>query len=225
MDTTAKGINATARKTLDALKPKTWNRIGLADIGNSRIDWSRFLRTGKVSLAPKKEPRPHQIDALKAVGDGLAGADRGRMVMACGTGKTFTALRIAEDMAGAGKRVLYMVPSLALMQQTVREWKNDCREDFTAFSACSDRKVGTRKADPDGLDLNVHDLAFPATTDAGKLAEQIAGADPGRMTVVFSTYHSIDVLSRAQGDHAMPAFDLAICDEAHRLQPFRRGGC
>ena len=147
--------------------------------------------------------------------DGLAEADRGKLIMACGTGKTFTGLRIAETIAGKGKRVLFMVPSLALMSQTVREWKNDCQQDFTAFSACSDTKVG-RNADADSLDLNVHDLAFPATTDPERLARQVNDAAADKMTVVFSTYHSIDVLTRAQKQYGLPEFDLVICDEAHR---------
>lgn len=214
VDTTQKQFGRNAEETLNKLS-KEWRRIGIAELEASRIDWSQFLRTGNVSLAPKKELRDHQRDALTAVTGGLAKDDRGKLIMACGTGKTFTALRIAETMAGAGKHVLFMVPSLALMSQTVREWKNDAREEFTAFSACSDVRVG-RRADADSLDLNVHDLAFPATTDAEKLARQVTQADPEKMTVVFSTYHSIDVLTRAQQQHGLPAFDLVICDEAHR---------
>ncbi|MDP2083857.1 MAG: DEAD/DEAH box helicase family protein, partial [Gemmobacter sp.] len=154
-DTMQKDFGRNTKETLDKLS-KDWNRIGISDLEASRIDWSQFLRTGKVSLAAKKELREHQRDALKAVTEGLAEADRGKLIMACGTGKTFTDLRIAEAMSGPGKRVLFMVPSLALMSQTVREWKNDCRGDFTAFSACSDTKVG-RNADADSLDLNIHD--------------------------------------------------------------------
>ncbi len=213
-DTTLKEFGRNASETLDKLS-KDWHRIGISELEASRIDWSQFIRTGNVSLAPKKELRDHQRDALKAVVDGLNQGDRGKLIMACGTGKTFAALRIAETMAGPGKRVLFMVPSLALMSQTVREWKNDCQKEFTAFSACSDVKIG-RNADADSLDLNVHDLAFPATTDPGKLAEQVAQASPEQMTVVFSTYHSIDVLTRAQQNYGLPEFDLVICDEAHR---------
>lgn len=158
VDTTRKEFSKNARHTLDRL-PKEWNRIGIDEIEASRIDWSQFLRTGTVSLAPKKELRAHQRDALKAITEGLAEADRGKFIMACGTGKTFTALRIAEAMAGSGELVLFMVPSLALMSQTVREWKNDSQDDFTAFSACSDVRIG-RRSDPDSLDLDVHDLSF-----------------------------------------------------------------
>ncbi len=213
-DTTQRDFGRNTKETLNNLS-KDWNRIGINELEASRIDWSQFIRTGNISLAPKKHLRDHQRDALKAVVEGLAEEDRGKLIMACGTGKTFTGLRIAETMAGPGKRVLFMVPSLALMSQTVREWKNDAQAEFTAFSACSDRRVG-RNADADSLDLNVHDLAFPATTDPEKLARQVNDADPEQMTVVFSTYHSIDVLTRAQQNHGLPEFDLVICDEAHR---------
>jgi predicted helicase len=213
-DTTRKDFGRNANETLNNLS-KDWNRIGIDELEDSRIDWSQFLRTGNISLEPKKQLRDHQREALELVRSGLQEADRGKLIMACGTGKTFTALRIAEELAGKGKRVLFMVPSLALMSQTVREWKNDCQEDFTAFSACSDKKVG-RNEDADTLDLNVHDLAFPATTSAEKLSHQVQTAPNEKMTVVFSTYHSIDVLSRAQKDFGLPEFDLVVCDEAHR---------
>ena len=213
-DTTQKDFGKNAKETLDKLS-KDWNRISINELEASRIDWSLFIRTGTVSLAPKKVLRDHQIEALGAVVDRFQDADRGKLIMACGTGKTFTGLRIAETVGGAGKLVLFMVPSLALMSQTVREWKNDCQEEFTAFSACSDTKVG-RKADADSLDLNVHDLAFPATTDPERLARQVKDASAEKMTVVFSTYHSIDVLSRAQKLYGLPEFDLVVCDEAHR---------
>ncbi|ATF04082.1 putative helicase (plasmid) [Phaeobacter gallaeciensis] len=213
-DTTQKDFGRNTKETLDKLS-KDWNRIGINELEASRIDWSQFIRTGNVSLAPKKTLKDHQREALTAVTEGLEETDRGKLIMACGTGKTFTGLRIAETIGGPGKRVLFMVPSLALMSQTVREWKNDCQEEFTAFSACSDTKVG-RNADADSLDLNVHDLAFPATTDPERLARQVKDADSAKMTVVFSTYHSIDVLTRAQMNHGLPAFDLVICDEAHR---------
>ena len=101
-------------------------------------------------------------------------------------------------------------------RKRLREWKNDAVEDFTAFSACSDDKVGRRKGSDDEIEVNLHDLAFPATTDAEKLAQQIKGADQSRMTVVFSTYHSIDVISRAQYEFDLGEFDLIVCDEAHR---------
>ncbi|WP_238381065.1 DEAD/DEAH box helicase family protein [Alkalilacustris brevis] len=107
-------------------------RIGLTDLRESRIDWTIFEARGEIVLAARKTLMPHQRDALAHVRDGLAKADRGKMIMACGTGKTFTALKIAEDLAGKGKRVLFMVPSLALMSQTVREWTNDTETPIRA---------------------------------------------------------------------------------------------
>ncbi|MCP1318111.1 type ISP restriction/modification enzyme [Halomonas sp. 707B3] len=191
-------------------------RIDLNALANSRIDWDLFVCKGEVVLQNKKTLRPHQREALEAVQSGLKNADRGKLIMACGTGKTFTALKIAEAMAGAGKRVLFMVPSLALMQQTVTEWSNDTTTPIRAFAACSDAQVGKRKIAEDVAELQQHDLAFPATTDSSRLAKVATPEDHDAMTVVFSTYQSIQVISDAQKQHGLPEFDLIICDEAHR---------
>ena len=109
---------------------RDWYRIALTDLEKSRIDWGTYFRSQTVKLKDPKTLRPHQSEALEKVREKLAIADRGTIVMACGTGKTFTSLKIAEELAGKGKLVLYMVPSLALMSQTVREWKNDSSEPF-----------------------------------------------------------------------------------------------
>ena len=191
-------------------------RIGLSDLRESRIDWTIFDTRGEVVLSAKKILLPHQKDALTAVSAGLSEADRGKLIMACGTGKTFTSLKIAEAIAGKGKRVLFMVPSLALMSQTVREWTNDTDTPIRAFAVCSDAHVGKRRKNSDDIaEIEIHDLAFPATTDPTKVAEKAGADDPDRMTVIFSTYQSIVTLSRAQ-EAGLPAFDLIICDEAHR---------
>jgi len=110
--------------------------------------------------------------------------------------------------------LLFRFSDAARMSQSLREGKNDAQAEFTAFSACSDRRVG-RNADADTLDLNVYDPTLPATTDLGKLVRQVNDADPDQMTVAFLTYHLIDLLTRAQQNHGLPEFDLVICDEAH----------
>ena len=139
------------------------------------------------------------------------------MIMACGTGKTFTGLKIAEDIAGAGKMVLFLVPSLALMSQTIREWTIDAATPLRAFAVCSDVQVGKRrKSTSDVAEIETHDLDYPATTNAAKLADKVAHSASDRMTVVFSTYQSIQVISDAQHKHGLPDFDFIICDEAHR---------
>lgn len=191
------------------------NRITLAQMNESSIDWSTYFKDQKVSFKAKKELYPHQQLALEAIRDGLKTADRGKLIMACGTGKTFTSLRIAEDMVGKGKMVLYLVPSLSLMSQTVREWTNDSNIDLRLFAVCSDVQVGKRKGDDAG-DIEIHDLELPATTKADKLAKIANLSADDRMTVVFSTYHSIQVISDAQKKHGLGEFDLIVCDEAHR---------
>ncbi len=215
IDTSTQPLGKNSQSVFDNLSAE-YVRIQQLELEESRIDWSSYINDGSIRLHSKKELRDHQVKALNTIREGLKEDDRGKMIMACGTGKTFTSLRIAEDIAGIGKTVLYMVPSLALMSQTVREWKNDAKEDFTAFSACSDDKVGRNKPNDDQIQVNLHDLAFPATTDARKLSEQIKKADKSKMTVVFSTYHSIEVISKAQYEYDLGEFDLIVCDEAHR---------
>lgn len=221
VDTTRAEWSEHAEDALDGQSIQT-NRLGLRDLEQSPIDWGQYAREQKVVLSEKKSLRDHQVKALNAVEEGLQEADRGKLIMACGTGKTFTSLKIVEKLAGKGKRVLYLVPSLALMSQTVREWSNDTETPLHSFAVCSDVQVGKRKAKDDLSDMNAHDLAFPATTDAAKLAHKISGgliadeSDAEKMTVVFSTYQSIQVISDAQNKFDMPEFDLIICDESHR---------
>jgi len=215
VDTTLADFSSNLTAMLDRLD-RDWYRIALTDLEKSRIDWGTYFRDNTVVLKKPKTLRPHQKEALETVRDKLTTADRGTIVMACGTGKTFTSLKVAEELAGKGKLVLYLVPSLALMSQTVREWKNDSAEPFLAFSVCSDTKVGKRTSNNDEVQFTVHDLAFPATTDGARIAEQVANADSNQMIVVFSTYQSIQVLTNAQQTHDLPEFDWIICDEAHR---------
>ncbi len=192
-------------------------RINLSEMQESPIRWETFASRGEVVLADKKKLRPHQQDALTAVRAGLAEADRGKLIMACGTGKTFTSLKIAEDLAGVGKSVLFLVPSLALMSQTVREWTADTDIPLRSFAVCSDTQVGKRRQSNDDIaEIDVLDLAFPATTNALRLAQSAGVIVPATMTVVFATYQSIQVIADAQRTHGLPAFDLIICDEAHR---------
>ncbi|MFQ0812711.1 damage-inducible protein [Brucella anthropi] len=192
-------------------------RINLSEMQESPIRWETFAAKGEVVLADKKKLREHQQDALREVRAGLAEADRGKLIMACGTGKTFTSLKIAEDVAGEGKLVLFLVPSLALMSQTVREWTADTGTPLRSFAVCSDTQVGKRRQSNDDIaEIDVLDLAFPATTNAAKLSESAGKAVPDKMTVVFATYQSIQVVADAQQKHGLPEFDLIVCDEAHR---------
>ena len=191
--------------------------IGLQNLRESRVDWSRFAATGDIVRAEPKTLRDDQVEALEDTVNGLTAADRGKLVMACGTGKTLTSLRIAEELAGEGGYVLYLVPSLALMAQTVPEWCADTLVPITAFAVCSDTQVGKRRRSTfDVAEIEVTDLAFPATTKPDKLAPAVAASDDSTMRVIFATYQSISVIETAQAEHGLPEFDLIVCDEAHR---------
>ena len=144
--------------------------------------------------------------------------------MACGTGKTFTSLKIAERQTNNNGLVLFLMPSLALLSQTLYDWKRQASAPMTAFAVCSDSKVG-KSGDEDDFSsyMRPSDLNFPATTDAKSLANAVNAALARKelthaegMTVIFSTYQSLDVIHQAQTDYQLPALDLIICDEAHR---------
>lgn len=188
-------------------------RIRVQDLDNSPIDWSKLSldQPEKLSLKKKKTVRPHQAEAIKDVLNGFKGHDRGKLIMACGTGKTYTALKLVEQSVSKSGTVLFLVPSISLLSQTLREWTAESENSFHAFAVCSDTKVGK-----DNEDTARHDLAIPATTDTTSLLKGLAAVKGDKkLTVIFSTYQSIDVISQAQ-KKGLPEFDLIICDEAHR---------
>lgn len=192
-------------------------KITLSDLEESKIDWAATFNKKAVQYKEPKELRPYQTKAVDDVIQGLAQADRGKLIMACGTGKTFTSLRLAEQMAGAGGRVLFLVPSLSLLSQTLTEWTQETATPMHSFAVCSDSEVGKGRDKDDDYQMLVHELQFPATTNAKALAHEVTKRhDAKHMSVVFSTYHSIDVISQAQKQHKLADFDLIICDEAHR---------
>ena len=187
-------------------------RLRVQDLGESPIDWSQFslAKIDDIRLRKKKELREHQIEALEATKKGFQIYDRGKLIMACGTGKTFTSQRIAEEITPDNGRVLFLAPSISLISQALREWNNETTDPFHSFVVCSDSKVGKENED-----IRTHDLAYPATTNAHKLAHAMKSASSDRRTVVFSTYQSIQVVADAQKE-GIPEFDVIICDEAHR---------
>ncbi|CEG51014.1 Helicase domain-containing protein [Stutzerimonas xanthomarina] len=215
--TTTNNWSEHAEDALQGQQPPV-SKIDLQALEDSQIDWAKYQPNQAVALKAKKQLREHQQTALNAVAAGLKDAERGKLIMACGTGKTFTSLKIAERLAGKGKRVLFLVPSLSLLSQTLTEWTQESETPLHSFAVCSDSDVGKkRKVEDDAVQVFTHELRYPATTKADRLAAEMPKRhDAEHMSVVFSTYHSIDVISRAQLEYGLDAFDLVICDEAHR---------
>ncbi|MBF4765008.1 DEAD/DEAH box helicase [Nocardioides islandensis] len=213
ISTTEKWGSNAEQAIRDQSKPV--RRVGLSDLEHSRVDW-QFLDPTQVrielELRTRKKPRDYQRVAIEKVTAGFGEHDRGKLIMACGTGKTFTSLRLAEQNVGPGGRVLFLIPSISLLSQTVREWVSEAEIPIRPLAVCSDAKSTKRSSNDE--DISAIDLALPATTDVAVLRQRLSAAatDTEAMTVVFSTYQSIDVVAQAQQD----AFDLVICDEAHR---------
>jgi predicted helicase len=190
-------------------------RLRVQDLDESSVDWSQFSLDAPevMKRKDKKNLRPHQKLALTTVREGFLSHARGKLIMACGTGKTLTSLRIAEDLVPTGGSVLVLVPSISLLSQTLKEWTAEANAPLRPFAVCSDTKAGNRS---DNEDISPYDLVFPPTTDTAKLYSQITGGGPkGKITVIFSTYQSLPVVAEAQRK-GLPEFDLVICDEAHR---------
>lgn len=165
----------------------------------------------------RREPNHLQRRAINSVLAGFAGEsaqDRGKLVMACGTGKTFTSLRIAEELHPPGDypHFLFAAPSIALVGQARREWLRHCDEPISTLVVCS--SVAEGRSREDAVDISAHELACPVTTDAAEIAAFLNGKPKTR--AVFCTYSSLHRVAVAQSQHDAPAFDLAIADEAHR---------
>lgn len=216
------GTNAT-----EAIKNQSppVTRINLHDLQEAPVDWEKLDQGihGEASRTPKKSLRQHQITALDKTHEHFKTAERGKLIMACGTGKTFTSLRIAENETGGKGTILFLVPSIALLGQTLREWSSDANEPINAICICSDPEISRKKTkNEDNDNFSVVDLALPASTNTQDILRQfhhIKTNGNAGMTVVFSTYQSIEVIARAQKElikNGFGEFDLIICDEAHR---------
>ena len=226
--------NSTAEQTIRNQQPPV-TRLNLIDLENDDVDWNS-LEQGIFGAASRAKPfaiREHQQQAIDQTHEyfkidkatGQPAHTRGKLIMACGTGKTFTSLRIAENETAGRGLVLFLVPSIALLGQTLRSWLQQAQEPMMAICICSDPQVSKQTEKNDNDTTSVVDLALPASTDVPSIVKQLQYArrhNTEGLTVVFSTYQSIDVISRAQQqllketDNVFGTFDLIICDEAHR---------
>lgn len=202
-----------AEKSLEGHKVPI-ERIGIDDLNEMTVDWSSYDVHNPTGLraSDRLALRQHQIEAIDDVRAGFQVSSRGKLIMACGTGKTFTALRIAEELAGAGKSVLFLAPSIALVDQALKEWTGECEVPIRPFAVCSDVTAGKTL---EGENAGPYDLVVPPTTEPEALIAAGVHSPTDEMTVVFSTYQSIEVIAAMQAS-TKHVFDLIVCDEAHR---------
>ena len=202
--------------------------IGLRNLINAPVDWGKLEAGahGSGIVLNEREPLDHQKDAIAAFHEHFKTAQRGRLIMACGTGKTYTSLKIAEKEVGDDGLVLFLVPSIALLAQTLNEWTTFAAKKIRPMCVCSDAEVSKKQRENDYGGFSVEDLAMPASTDVDTIKQQFCALNfmkkkaPG-MRVVFSTYQSLPRVIETQKElnkdvaHSFD-FDLIICDEAHR---------
>lgn len=204
------------------------SRIGLVDLETSPVEWDKLEEglSGSSARAEGKQPMKHQLNAIsKAVEHYIDnGNDRGKLIMACGTGKTYTSLLIAETMLEQKGLVLFLVPSISLLGQALNNWFADSKKPLKAVCICSDSTAQRKiNKDTDDVSDSAVDLALPSSTNAKSIARQLNSyRNHDGLVVVFSTYQSIDAVSEAQKEvlkttnGAYGEFDLIVCDEAHR---------
>lgn len=226
IDTTGKKWGTNAEEAIKNQHPP-FNRIGLFGLIDAPVDWDKIDKGifGEPARTEKKALRPHQQQSLELTHEYFKTHDRGKLIMACGTGKTFNSLRIAENETNGKGLVLFLVPSIALVGQTLSEWFANANEPINAVCICSDPEISKKKTKNEDADtFSVVDLARPASTNVSEIVNQfnrIRHSGKKGMTVVFSTYQSIEVIAKAQAALAkthepFAEFDLIICDEAHR---------
>ncbi|PDX39915.1 DEAD/DEAH box helicase [Helicobacter pylori] len=184
----------------------------------SRIDWEKFDPTkteDEIPLCDKKRPRPHQTEAIEKTKEYFSDPKnaRGKLIMACGTGKTYTSLKIMEALDP--KITLFLAPSIALLSQTFREYAQEKSEPFYASIVCSDDKTAQSK-DKDNDDIKFSELPLKPSTRLEDILSVLEKAQKeNKRFIIFSTYQSALRIKEAQ-EAGLGGIDLIICDEAHR---------
>jgi superfamily II DNA or RNA helicase len=199
-------VDRIAERTMEQ-QEKAVRRVLRHDLEAARVDWPPSPSDLLGGRLPPNPPWPHQEEAVTAVVEGLERVDRGQLIMACGTGKTLTALFIHEKLGS--QKTLVLVPSLSLLEQTLREWASNSTLEFDFLPVCSDDTV----ADDDAAVLRTSDLGFRVTTKPEEIAAFLRRSGTH---VVFATYQSSPEIAKVFRLGRVPAFDLVVADEAHR---------
>lgn len=192
----------------------SFTRLDYNSIAQANINWAIFDEKGEIEFYDKKQLRNHQKEAIEAIKKEFEINDRTKLIMACGTGKSLTGIRLFDNMIDNGQIGVFFAPSIALVAQTLKESFEQSEKSFRAFVVCSDKKVGSQNSDDE--DMKAYELPIPPTTDENNLAKYIKqDLDKNERVIIFSTYQSIDVIIKAQ-KLLNKEFSLVICDEAHR---------
>ena len=210
---TSSNFTKNAKEMLENQTPPVI-QIDISTLRNAAVDWQQLDagNFGKVAVI-QRNLRDYQKEAIAAAHEHFKNNSRGKLIMACGTGKTFTALKIAEDLTEGRGFILYLVPSLSLMGQTLNEWASFAEKPFNTLLVCSDETVTKKAVEEDTIERV--NLPISPTNDPQKISDELKKFHTDRMKVIFSTYQSIEKVIAAQEKFKTP-FDLVICDEAHR---------
>lgn len=220
VSTTSKWNPHAEQKIQNQLIPFT--RINQFELRNAAVDWEKLNngQQGQSAVLPGKSPRAHQIKAMECAHHHFMTHDRGKLIMACGTGKTYTSLKIVEQETNKKGLVLFLVPSIALLGQGLNNWMTDTSAVIKPVCICSDSKASKLNED---IDVSIVDMPYPATTNIPTTVKHLLQyRKSDALIVVFSTYQSIDVVAEAQRqvleetNGTFGVFDMIVCDEAHR---------
>ncbi len=217
---TTSNLTSNAQQAIEQIRSTGMgiDEITEEDFIHSGIDWEKFdpaQTQGELPLCDKKRPRPHQQEAINATKEYFSNPKnaRGKLIMACGTGKTYTSLKIMESLEP--KIMLFLAPSIALLSQTFREYVQEKSEPFYASIVCSDDKVGKSKNE-DNDDINFSELPLkPSTRLEDILSVYEKAKKENKRFIIFSTYQSALRIKEAQ-ERGLDKIDLMVCDEAHR---------
>jgi len=203
-------IGANAKRTCDNQEKDVIQYL-YSDFEKAEIDYPEsFSELDKAKRKDPPKPRSHQSEAVDAVEKGFKENNRGQLIMACGTGKTYTTLWIKERLNS--QSTLVLVPSLSLLSQTLKEWTFASKQSFDVLCVCSDETVG-KNSSYDSISQSVNGLSFPVTSDVEEIKSFLKSNGP---KVIFSTYQSSPIISQSQRGIQVPPFELVIADEAHR---------